>query len=278
MAVNYNDLAITSLETIIACNVVTGDYMWTMDELQNATISNTQEKEDIVGKQGRKLNSLKRNKGVTVSGSNGLISGGMIATQVGSEFESKVANVMVPDHLTVSTESTTDALIATTTYKAVGTAGNEIGVIWVKNADGTLGAKLTQDSAASAGKFAYDPATKKITFDDEDVSAGDEVAVYYNRAIEANVLENMSDHYSEKAALYIDAIAEDKCGVVYRVQFHIPKADFDGNFDLEMGDSQTVLSFNAESLAGACTAGGALWTMIVFGEDTPDYTDTPAGT
>jgi len=94
--------------------------------------------------------------------------------------------------------------------------------------------------------------------------------VYYDRKIEGGVVENFSDKYAEKVSLYIDAFAEDKCGNIFRIQFFVPKADFNGNFDLEMGENQTVHAFEAKSLAGACTAGGALWTYTVFGADAPD--------
>lgn len=264
MSVNISDLTITSLETITAFDIVSGAFKWVLDELQNATIANTQETTDITGKQGRLLNTLKRNKAVTISGNNGLISGGLLETQVGGKFEAKATSVMYPDYLTVS-ENT-----ATTTYKAVGTAGNEIETIYVRNADGTLGKSYTQDAEAAAGKFSYTPTSKTITFNAGDIEDGTEIVVYYFRKIQANVLENMSDQYSDKVALYVDAFAEDKCANVYRVQFYVPKADFNGNFDIQMGDSQSVHAFEARSLAGACGTSGALWTYTVFGEDTPD--------
>ena len=117
---NINDITITSLETINAFDIVTGAYKFTLDELQNATIAQTQEKTDITGKQGRKLNSLKKNKAVTVSGTNGLVSGGLLELQVGSEFENKKTTVKWTDYLTVTGNA------AATQYKAVGTTGNEI--------------------------------------------------------------------------------------------------------------------------------------------------------
>lgn len=264
MSINVNDITITSLETITAFDIVSGAFKWVLDELQNATIANTQETTDITGKQGRLLNTLKRNKAVTVSGNNGLLSGGMLETQVGNTFKNKVTSIMYPDYLTVADGK------AVTTYKAVGTAGNEIESVYLRNADGTLGEVLTQGESASAGVFTYDPATKTITFAEGDVENGAEIAVYYFRNIQANVLENLSDQYSDKVALYIDAFAEDKCANVYRVQFFIPKADFNGNFDIQMGDSQSVHAFEARSLAGACGTSGALWTYTIFGEDTPD--------
>lgn len=266
MNINISDITITSIETITAFDIVTGDFRFTLDELQNATISQSQEKTDITGKQGRKLNSLKRNKAVTISGDNGLVSAGLLELQTGSNFEEKLTTVMWTDYLTVADNKTT------TSYVAVGTTGNEIDTLYIKNANGTLGKALTQAATAeSADQFAYDPTTKAITFFDGAVADGTEVCVFYTRQIKANVLENLSDTYSEKCTLYVDALGEDTCANVYRVQFYIPKADFDGNFELTMGDNQTVHSFEAEALAGACGTAGTYFTYTIFGAEDDDY-------
>jgi hypothetical protein len=258
------DLAPVSLETITAFDVVTGSYLFTMDELQNASLAQGQEKIDITGKQGRKLTSLKRNKTLTVSGSNGMMSAGMLELQTGCKFDVKAAEVMWYDYLTVTGNK------ATTNFKAVGTAGNEIAEILVKDKDGIVIEVLTQAAAASEGKFKYDPATKEIEFNAGDLEDGTEIVANYNRKIQASVLDNMSDTYSGKATLYIDLLAEDKCANVYRVQIKIPKADFNGEFNMEFGDNQTIHNFEAEGLAGACGAGDILWSWTVFGAEAED--------
>lgn len=260
---NIKDITITSLETISAFDLVTGNYRFTLDELQNATIANTQESTEITGKGGRKLSNLKRNKAVTISGTNGLVSGGLLEAQTGGKFENKATEVMWTDYLTVSGNNTA------TKYKAIGTTGAEIEALFIRNADGSVGEELVQASTAGTGKFTYTPETKALTFH-TDVADGTEVIVYYKRRIKADVLDNESDVYSEKCTLYIDAFGEDKCGNVYRIQFFIPKADFSGEFSLEMGENQTAHAFEAESLAGACGAGGSLWTYTVFGVNTAD--------
>lgn len=259
---NINDIAITSLETITGFDILTGNYLFTLDELQNASIANSEEKQDITGKQGRKLTSLKRNKAVTVSGTNGLLSGGLFELQVGNKFVDAATEVMWTDYLTVSGNA------ATTNYIAVGTTGAEINGIYVKNSDGTLGNQLEQSDAAAEGKFTYTPATKALAF--SGLQDGTEVVVYYMRKIQANTLENLSDQYSGKCSLYIDALGEDKCANVYRIQIYIPKADFSGEFSLEMGDNQTVHSFEAEALAGGCGGSAALWTYTIFGANAAD--------
>lgn len=260
---NINDITITSLETISAFDIATGAYKFTLDELQNATIAQTEEKSEITGKHGRKLSNLKRNKAVTISGTNGMVSGGLLEMQTGGTFENKATEVMWTDYLTVASNK------ATTSYKAVGTTGAEVESVYVKNSNGTLGKMLTQsDSATADSTFTYTPISKELAF--AGIDDGTEIVVYYKRKITADVLDNDSETYSGKCALYIDALAEDKCANVYRIQFFIPKADFSGEFSLEMGENQTVHSFDAEALAGACGAGGKLWTYTIFGADTKD--------
>lgn len=258
---NINDIAITSLETITALDMI-GNYLFTLDELQNATISNTQDTTDITGKQGRKLAKLKRNKAVTISGTNGMLSGGLLEMQTGSSFADKATIVLHTDYLTVASNK------ATTNYTAVGTTGAEIIDVFVRNANGAPGKTLTQGAEVSDGVFKYTPASKELAF--TGIEEGAEIVVRYNRKIQASVLTNESDVYSGKCQLYIDALAEDKCANVYHVQFFIPKADFSGEFSIEMGDNQTVHAFEAEALAGACGAGGNLWTYTIYGADAKD--------
>lgn len=260
---NINDITITSLETITAFDIATGNYKFSLDELQNATIAQSQESTEITGKQGRKLNTLKRNKAVTVSGTNGLVSGGLLEVQTGSNFENKTTEVLWTDYLTVNSNA------AKTSWKAVGTKGAEIENIFIKNADGTLGDPLEQNSTVSEGKFTYNPDTKALGFH-TNVADGTEIVVYYKRKISADVLEDRSDTYSGKASLFIDALGEDRCANVYRIQFYIPKADFSGEFSFEMGDNQTVHAFEAEALAGACGSSGQFFTYTIFGANSED--------
>lgn len=257
------DIVITSLETINAFDITTGNFLFTLDELQSASIAQGQEKVDITGKQGRKLSSMKRNKTMTISGSNGMLSFGLVEMQTGSKFESKDAEpVMWYDFLEVQNNT------AQTKYKGIGTAGAEIVELYVLETIGTIRTSLEQASAAAEGKFAYDPDTKTLTF--SGIANGTQIAVYYKRKVAADVLSNKSDVYSGKCELYVDCIGEDKCANLYRVQIHIPKADFNGEFSLDFGDDQSVHSFEAEGLSGACGAGSTYWDMIVFGENAAD--------
>ena len=267
-----NDLSITSLETIMAFGINGGAHRFTLDELQNATIANSQDNTALTGKGGRTIGQLKQNKSVTVSGTNGMVSMGLVEVEVGSAGEHRASTpVKFPDYLVVTDNK------ATTKYKAVGTAGNEIQEVIVKNSDGTIKKRLSQDATAAEGKFAYDPATKELTFAADEIENGTAIVVYYTRNVEGDVISNISDNYSETVEMYVDGLAEDKCHNIYHIQFYLPYADFTGAFDLAMGDSQTTHGFEATSLASACTTGGTkFWDLTVFGADAEDADDTGA--
>lgn len=261
MKVSVPDLIITSFETLTAYTMA-GDYWFTLDELQSFTLGQTQDSTDITGKQGRKLSTLKRNKAVTISGNSGLVSGGLLEVQTGSNFVNGKTDILWTDYLTVTGNS------ATTSYKAVGTAGAEITDVFIRNADGTRGDELTQAAAAESGKFTYSPETKALTF--SDLQDGTEVLVHYHRSVNAPHMENSGDTTSGKAVIFADALAEDKCANIYRVQIYIPKADFKGEFSLEMGENQVVHAFEADSLAGVCGNSGNLWNYTIIGANAED--------
>jgi len=277
------DYLITSLETITGFGVVDGSYIFTLDELQSASIANTEETTDITGKAGRKLAKLKKNKGATVSANNGMLSGGLLEAQTGGSFEKKTTEVMWTDYLTVDSSHS-----ATTQYTAIENngAGTEIISLYLKK-DGVVTTGLVQSDTAAAAvpaqpsanppvagspqTFTYDPTTKVLGFD-KGVAAGTEIVVCYKRNIQADVLSNDSDNFAIKCQLYVDALGEDKCGNIYRIQIYFPKADVSGEFSFDLGDNQTVHAFEAEALAGACGAGANLWTYTVFGVNTADAT------
>lgn len=256
--VDVNRLSITQIDQITCFNNA-NELEFIMDEIQEGSISNTQEKTDITGKGGRKIGSLKKNKAVTVSATNALLVGGALAAQTGSEVEHGNFRVRVTDILAVNGNA------ATTTQEAVGTAGVEIGVLYQKNANGSLGDRLIQvASNPNTGEFTYDPATKAIAFSSGDLADGTEVVAFYDIEVEAAKISNDSETYSKTLKMYIDVTARDNCDNLYHGQFIIQRADFSGEFDLTVGSDPTVHAISAESLAGGCTGSTNLWDFIVY--------------
>ena len=256
MAVDVSKLIITEVAQITAFNNA-GELEFIMDEVQNGTINNTQEKSDVQGRNGRKLASLKKNKAVTVSATNGVLVGGALAAQTGTEVEQGTFKVRITDVMTVTNNK------CATSKTAVGTAGDEIGTLYIKNANGSLGAKLEQDATAASDKFTYDPTTKEIEV--TGIADGTEVVAFYDVEVESARISNDSEKYSKVLKLYIDVVLQDSCDVEYAGQVIIQRADVSGEFELSLGGDNFAHSFEAESLAGGCTGSTNLWDLIVYG-------------
>lgn len=256
MAVDVSKLIITEVAQITAFNNA-GELEFIMDEVQNGTIQNTQEKADITGKGGRKIASLKKNKTVTVSATNGVLVGGALAAQTGTDIEQGKFNVRITDVMTVNNN------VCKTSKTAVGTAGAEIGAIYVKNANGSLGTKIEQDAVAAEGTFKYDPATQEVTV--SGIADGTELVAFYDVEVESAKISNDSDKYSKVLKLYIDVVLQDSCDVEYAGQVIIQRADVSGEFELSLGGENFAHAFTADSLAGGCTGSTNLWDLIVYG-------------
>ena len=256
MAIDVGKLSITQIDSITCFNNA-NELEFIMDEIQEGNINNTQEKVDVTGKNGRKILSLKKNKAVIVTATNGFVVAGALSAQTGSDIENGSFKVRKTEIVAVTSNS------ATLSGTPVGTAGAEIGFAYKKNANGTLGTKYEQDATASStGKFAFSDGT--LTFFADDVQDGQEVVVFYDEEVEAAKISNDSETYSKVLKMYIDVTVQDNCDKLYHGQFIIPRADFSGEFDLSMGGDPTVHNIEAESLAGGCSNSTALWDFIIF--------------
>lgn len=271
MPVNPNDLIITSLETIDAFSM-TDEYLWTLDELSQAQIQNSEDSEDITGRNGRLLATLKRNKTVTITGTNGVIVGGMLATQTGGEFKTESRTVRVTEYITVNTGEGGNFTVATgnVEYDKLSLVNSGVYVVRTANNDGTV-KEFTKAAQVSAGSCVI--GADGIQFNPNEIGNGTILEIIYDKTItNASYVDNIADgeHYAKTVKLYINAFAEDKCNNIYKVQFYVPKADFSGSFDIDMGGSQVTHGFEARSLAGGCTAltnKGLLWTFTVFQDE-----------
>lgn len=255
--IDVEKLTITEVDSITAYNNA-DELEFIMDEVQEGSIANTQDKAEVTGKGGRKISSIKRNKSVTVSASNGWVSAGALAAQTGTKVENGTFEVRKTEIITVKSDK---AVIEGTPS---GKIGNEIGNAYIKNKAGSLGTKFEQDATVGTGKFTFDPSTKTLAFEANAIDDGTEIVVFYDEEVESARVSNDSDTFSKVLKLYIDVTLTDPCDNVLHGQFIIPRADFNGEFDLTFGGDGTVHSIEAESLAGGCSGNTCLWDLIVY--------------
>lgn len=259
---NIDKFTITSYDQIIGFDRTTGSLEMILDELNDFTLSHEEEKSDITGKGGRIISSLKKNKKVTGKGTNGMLSGGALAAMLGTEIEDGKHIIRYTDTIAVSSNK------GTTTEVAIGTVGNEIGTIYVRDTNNAYisgGKKLTQTSAEPAtGEFSYNPESKEITFFAGDVPDGTEVITFYDAEVEGKKITNNSDNYSKTLQLFIDVTCRDGCDALFHGQFIIDRGDFTGTFDIQGGSDPATQGFEFTSMPNLCTGKSDLWDFVIF--------------
>ena len=259
---NIDKFTIISYDQFVGFDRTTGSLDMIMDELTDCTIGQEEEKSDIAGRGGRTIGSLKKNKKTTVSGTNGMLSGGALAAQLGTEIEDGEYEIKFTDVIKVNNNEGETAEIA------VGTVGNEIGTIYVRDENQAYisgGKKLTQVATTpQTGEFSYDPETKKITFFAGDVSDGVEVIAFYNAKVTGKKISNDSTKYSKVLEGYLDVTLQDSCDNLFHGQFIFARADFSGTFDIQGGSDPATQGFEFTTLPNLCTGKSDLWDFIVF--------------
>lgn len=259
---NIDKFTITSYDQLTGFDRTNGSLDMILDELSDFTLSQEEEKTDITGKGGRIISSLKKNKKVTGKGTNGMLSGGALAVSLGADVEDGEFEIRYTDTITVNSNK------GTTTETATGTVGNEIGTIYVRDANNAYisgGKKLTQTSGEpKTGEFSYDPTTKEITFFEGDVVDGTEVIAFYDAKVTGKKITNDADHYSKTIQVFLDVTCQDGCDNIFHGQFIIDRADFNGTFDIAGGSDPATLGFEFTSMPNLCTGKSDLWKFIIF--------------
>lgn len=259
---NIDKFTITSYDQITGFDRLNGSLEMILDELSDFTLSQEEEKVEITGKGGRLIGSLKKNKKVTGKGTNGMLSGGALVAMLGADIDDGEYNIRFTDPIVVKDNK------GVTTETAIGTVGNEIGTIYVRDESQAYisgGKKLTQVGAEpKTGEFSYDPETKEITFFAGDIADGTEVIAFYDTTVTGKKISNNSDKYSKTLQVYIDVTCQNVCDQIFHGQFIINRADFNGTFDIQGGTDPSTQGFEFTSLPNLCTGKTDLWDFVVF--------------
>ncbi len=259
---NIDKFTITSYDQITGFDKANGSLDMILDELSDFTLSHEEEKSDITGKGGRVISSLKKNKKVTGKGTNGMLSGGALAAMLGASIEDGKHTIRYTDAITVSSNKGVSA------EKAVGTVGNEIGTVYIRDVNNAYisgGRKLTQTSGEPAtGEFSYNPENKELTFFEGDVADGTEIIAFYDAEVTGKKISNDANNYSKTLQVFIDVTCQDGCDNLFHGQFIIDRADFTGTFDITGGSDPSTLGFEFTSLPNLCTGKSDLWDFVLF--------------
>lgn len=185
-----------------------------------------------------------------------------MALQNGTEVATGAHTITYYDVVTVSSGT------ATLTHTPTGTAGSEIGYVYLVNSDGTYGTTYTQAETAATGSFSY--ASGVITFATADAPAdGESIACAYSwiTAETAQKISLTSDGVPSTALVTAYGIARDICSgetfpCVLEGQVQIGGS---WQFDLSADGDPVVQSVNMEFVK-ACLS-NELYNFVVYTEE-----------
>lgn len=255
------DFTLTELTKFEAYTREEGLLDFLMDEIDSFSIDHSQEQSDITGQNGRVIGKKKKRKSVSVSGTNGLISEGMLKAQLGGEI--KNGNMKIKKS---ETKKITSSMSVTVDDTPIGAVGQEIGKIQLIGSAGSVVKEYRQGTVASDDKFAYDPATKTITLPtDTDIETDMHVRYAYYRVVQGTSINNPFDKYSEIREVWLHGYGVDKCDNKIAYAWFFPRADISGEFSMDIGGDQTMHNFGFQALPDLCNEDeNDLYTLYIY--------------
>lgn len=173
-----------------------GDILFTVKDVQDASLNTSAELEDAVDGQGNVINQYLRSKTAEWSGSNALFDFGMAAAQYGDKVATGSATVQKTELIEVNANASTATLAC-----ALASSGNY--KVYNIDKDGmTLGTKVA-NATISANAVAGLPV---------DASAAKKYFVKYDVAVSnATKIENRADAAGVPFKLTVEALGNDTC-------------------------------------------------------------------
>lgn len=254
--------AFKKVRRIILNDLATKKHKVTLNDLKNFKINGSQETVYAEGQDGAKLAAFDIKKVATITAENGSVDEGYLALQVGSDVV-KISNgssVLIREEFEIKSEDTS----VTLSYKAAGTAGNEIKYIYKADSNGLPKDEYTQNAEATESSFAYTPATKVITLPTGVFKAGDIVIVdYYPTFKEYEEITNDANRFSMSCEVIVDAWFTDLCSESdVPLQLYLAKGKVSGTIDLSAGDQAAVQGIEIESIQKGCGGDNKnLWVL-----------------
>lgn len=200
MAFNIDGIIIDRIQMGIAEDF-SGNVLYTLTQLADATIEVTAESKEAKDANGTLIKTFYTGKSGTFTANNAMLDFNIMAESTGSakEVASTSKKIVMPGIMSVKPGTTTVTLkgVKADTVSVVGVAGN-----------GTLIKKYTKDTSAQEGTFSITGETLSLPTD----TAPAEFVVKYDREVSSGVkVANRADEFPKTIKLTLKALAVDPC-------------------------------------------------------------------
>lgn len=271
MALDFDNLVIDRPLRVRMQDKTTGELMYMVDQIKEATLTNGANQVYITGAAGVRLATLNRDKTTSFSFQNGLVSMSMLSTQTGSDRElaSDTKKIKTPA-FEIKKVGANDGVVNTTIkldHVPVGIAGKEIPFIYILQKDSSLGVKFAIGPTATENEFALDPVSKTITLPTSAlINENSQIAIDYNYdATSAIKVVNRGDVYGKSGRVIVELLLRDICdnNKKYYSQFIMPNATASGAFEFAFGSEGVVHGWSCEANQDICSEDKELFSWIV---------------
>lgn len=241
-----NDIVIDRIQMGVALNSA-GDVLYTLTQLQEATIETTSESKEARDKDGTLIKKFYTGKSGTFSATNALINTNIIAASTGTDkvVASEAAPVVVPFIRQVS-KGTAEVEVAGMDVDSVKVVG--------LSASGAMATTYTKDTAASETAFAVVEG-KVMLPKDENVAT---FTVTGERNVTEGVkITNRADEFPKTVHLVLKALGIDPCepDVLRSIYIDIPSFQVSPDQNITLNTDST-LDYTGDMQVDYCNANG----------------------
>jgi hypothetical protein len=261
-----------NLNNIIVDRVLRGVFtdkedniIFSLNQVQDLSLNQTSESMEVTDAFGVSIMELMRSKALEASATNAIYDFGLLAAQYGTE--KKEANAGAK--LTVPAMKTFE-IAEGETEKVLNPAPKApITAIYALNGDSTLGQKYEKDTNADATHFAYDDATKKITWP-TDLEAGTEMFIMYEYESE-NAIEiiNSANNFAKMGKMTFEILAYDVCDPETKLFGYmiLPRFQLSNDFDWSIGGDTQEHAFSGRAHVDYCSKDKKMLQVVIVDED-----------
>lgn len=245
----------------------TGERWYTMTQMKDMNLKvNIDNSVDVVDAEGSKVETIEKGVSATLTGSNAFLNFDLLRHQLGASYEEATSEktIAMPKwEEFVLTEGQTTVTLKET---PVGTAGAEIGFIYVVPAAGGTSKSYTAGEAASADKFMLAAATKTLTLP-TGLKAGDKVFVEYEYAAASGFkITKTADDKTKEHKFVALVLGHDLCdkNTQYAAWQVFPKAKFSQEIDQNFA-TDAAHTFTLNMTQDYCAARKVLFEFLFDG-------------
>lgn len=189
----------------IAFKSNTWDYMWSVNQLKDASLSCSSETTNSTDAIGTTIMTFERSKTAQFTATNAVFDLNLLAAQMGTE------KVVASDSNLIATPAVETITVksGTTAYKLKHTPKDDVANIYVLNGDNTVGTAYGASSTADATHFVYSAGS--ITVPTGSPAGTEYIVMYEYDSKEAVSVTNSAVNFPKSCKFLLEVLGADVC-------------------------------------------------------------------